>query len=68
MKIQAIKLDEPFGLYTLAMAKSDSDAALKYHREYRKRIEMWSEFGMTIVTIGFCFLGLAAFVLQGITS
>lgn len=54
MKI-GIALDprEPFSLYTLAMAKADSDAALKPYREQRKRVARWREAGYTIISAAF---------------
>jgi len=61
-------IEEPFGLYTLKMAKADSDRALKPHREHTKRVQRWQEYGMTIVTVGFAFMGVSAFALAGVTS
>ena len=51
MKIgTGINPQEPFALYTLSMAKADSDRALQPHRDHRKRVEQWREFGYTLTT------------------
>ncbi len=44
---------EPFSLYTLAMAKEDSNHAIKPYKEYLKRRQMWREAGYTIISLAF---------------
>ena len=59
LKVKAMKLGiaidprEPFSLYTLAMAKQDSERNLKPRRERQERVARWSEFGMYIITIAY---------------
>jgi hypothetical protein len=53
MKLGTLTLDEPFGLYTLAMVKIDSQRNVNHYRDLKMERKGHSKNAMALITVLF---------------